>query len=54
MKAIEIQLFAVPSFAVAVSQMPFISPATMIATAPSGYNPHSARQSRGFVQSGLQ
>ncbi|MER9095064.1 hypothetical protein NKI34_29260 [Mesorhizobium sp. M0700] len=36
------------------SRTPFIGLPKTIPTAPPGYNPHSARPTRSFAQSGLQ
>lgn len=52
--AIKIPAAAMVSFAAIAYPEPFIASAKTIPTAPPGYNPHSARPSRGFVQSGLQ
>jgi hypothetical protein len=45
---------ALLSIAVVEPRMPFIGMAKTIPTAPQGYNPHSARPTRSFAQSGLQ
>jgi hypothetical protein len=45
---------ALLSIAVVEPRTPFIGMAKTIPTAPQGYNPHSARPTRSFAQSGLQ
>jgi hypothetical protein len=52
--AIKIRPSTVPSFFGVTPPRLFIRIGKTIPTAPPGYNPPSARPSRGFVQSGLQ